>query len=297
MNRQLKGAVLTLLGGMCWGMSGSMGQYLFDHEKMDSRWLVPIRLGLAGIILLAYCFAKSGVKKCLVPWRHKLDRRDLLVYGLLGVSLSQFTYFLTIQLSTAAVGTILQDLSPVMILLYSCVRKKRAPRFNEIAAIIFAIGGVALLTTHGNFENLSIPVTALITGVICAVCVSIYNIVPEKLMERYPVLLMQGWAFVMGSAAFFIIFHPWTYNYVPTTMGYIGIAFVVVVGNVMAFPFYMAGVKCIGPEKGILYGFSEPVTAAIISTTMLGSEFTHWDMFGFLSIFIMLVLISVKRKK
>ena len=48
MNREIKGALLTLSGGACWGLSGSMGQYLFTRQGMDSRWLVPIRLGLAG---------------------------------------------------------------------------------------------------------------------------------------------------------------------------------------------------------------------------------------------------------
>ena len=59
-NTQLKGAFLTLFGGICWGASGSVGQYLFAYEGMDSRWLVPIRLGLAGIILIEYSFFRYG---------------------------------------------------------------------------------------------------------------------------------------------------------------------------------------------------------------------------------------------
>ena len=47
-----KGALLTLLGGICWGLSGCVGQFLFTHEGMDSRWLVPVRLGIAGVLLL-----------------------------------------------------------------------------------------------------------------------------------------------------------------------------------------------------------------------------------------------------
>ena len=40
-NKELTGAILTTLGGICWGLSGSMGQYLFTRQGMDSRWLVP----------------------------------------------------------------------------------------------------------------------------------------------------------------------------------------------------------------------------------------------------------------
>lgn len=294
MNRERKGAFLTLFGGFCWGASGSMGQYLFTRQGMDSRWLVPIRLGLAGIILFLYCLKKYGVKKTFAPWRTKKDAVDLLIYGLAGISCCQFLYFLTIQLSSAAIGTILQDLSPVMILLVSCMMAKRKPLFNEILSIILALVGVFLLTTHGSLDSLSVPVSALITGVLCAVCVTIYNVEPKHLLDTYPVTLLQGWAFLLGSSMFTLIFRPWTFHYVPNVMGLLGIAFVVVVGNVLAFTAYMTGVALIGPEKGILYGFAEPVTAAVISTTMLGSHFTIYDALGFACIFLMMVCISWK---
>ena len=57
------------------------------------------------------------------------------------------------------------------------------------------------------------------------------------------------------------------------------------------------GVKLIGAQKASLYSFAEPVTAAIISTFVLGSPFTMWDALGFACIFIMLVLLSLPEKK
>ena len=50
--RPVAGAICAAAGGVCWGLSGTMGEFLFQHEGMDSRWLVPIRLGTAGVILL-----------------------------------------------------------------------------------------------------------------------------------------------------------------------------------------------------------------------------------------------------
>ena len=39
MSRQLKGALMAAGGGVCWGISGTMGQYLFTHEAMQTTWL------------------------------------------------------------------------------------------------------------------------------------------------------------------------------------------------------------------------------------------------------------------
>ena len=76
-----------------------------------------------------------------------------------------------------------------------------------------------------------------------------------------------------------------------------GILFVVLFGNLLAFNLYMTGVKLIGPEKSVLYGFAEPVTAAILAVTLLDTPFTVWDALGFAAVFAMLAVLSVGGKK
>ena len=299
MSDRVKGAYLTMGGAACWGVSGCMGQYLFTREGMDSTWLVPIRLFLAGLILSAFFFVKDR-KMLFDPWNFKKNPRnvvDLLIYGLAGVSCCQFTYFLTIQLSSAGMGTILQDLSPVIILLVVCIQQRRGPRVFEIFSILLALVGVFLITTHGSLTDLAISPAALASGVVSACCVAIYTMWPKKLQEQYPTPMLQGWAFLMGGTMFALIFRPWTMNYVPTPMGVFGIFTVVVLGNVLAFSLYMSGVPLIGPQRASLYSFAEPVTAAAISTLALGSPFTLWDALGFGCIFLMLVLLSLPAKQ
>ena len=93
MSDRIKGSALTMGGAACWGVSGCMGQYLFTREGMDSTWLVPIRLFLAGVILCGFFFIKDR-KTLFDPWNVRKNPRnaiDLLVYGLAGVSCCQFT--------------------------------------------------------------------------------------------------------------------------------------------------------------------------------------------------------------
>ena len=295
MTDSIKGALLTMFGGMCWGVSGCVGQYLFTRQGMDSTWLVPIRLFLAGVILCIY-YGVRNWRQLVNPWRSWRNARDLVIYGLAGVSFCQFTYFLTIQLSSAGMGTILQDLSPVIILLVVCIQQHRGPRLFEICSILLALIGVFLLTTHGSLTDLAISPAALLSGIASACCVVIYTMWPKKLQQQYPTPMLQGWAFLMGGTMFALIFRPWTMNYVPTAMGAFGIFTVVVLGNVLAFSLYMSGVPLIGPQRSSLSSFAEPVTAAIISTLVLGSPFTVWDAMGFGCIFLMLVLLSLPAK-
>ena len=242
MSDRIKGSALTMGGAACWGVSGCMGQYLFTREGMDSTWLVPIRLFLAGLILCGFFFIKDR-KTLFDPWN---------------------------------------------------VRKN--PR-NAIDLLVYGLAGVFLITTHGSLTGLAVSPAALVSGIVSACCVAIYTMWPKKLQEQYPTPMLQGWAFLMGGIMFSLIFRPWQIDYVPTAMGVFGIFIVVVLGNVLAFSLYMSGVPLIGPQKASLYSFAEPVTAAIISTLVLGSPFTLWDALGFGCIFLMLVLLSLPTKQ
>lgn len=296
MNTNIKGILFTILGAACWGLSGTMGQYLFDVQQMDSRWLVPIRLGLSGILILAYCIIKHK-DTVIKPWKSKEMAFLMLVYGIAGVSTCQFLYFLTIELSNAAIGTIMQDLAPIFILLVTCISMKRAPKISEIISIALAISGVFLLTTHGNIAHLSMPVSALFAGIGSAFCVMIYNVLAEKITTEIPVIVAQGWSFLFGGILLGLAFKIWQIHYIPNIYGLLGIAFVVVVGNICAFTLYISGVSIIGPQKAILYSFAEPITAALLSTFVLKSRFTIYDAAGFGLIFLMLWMITFSKEK
>ena len=43
MNQNIKGICFTVVGGCCWGMSGVLGEYLFDAKDLTATWLVTGR--------------------------------------------------------------------------------------------------------------------------------------------------------------------------------------------------------------------------------------------------------------
>ena len=206
-------------------------------------------------------------------------------------------YFMTIDQSTAGMATILQNVSPAMILVVTCLLARRAPKPFELISILLAMLGVFLLTTHGSLTELAISPGAFVTGMLSAVCVVIYTMWPKRLQSRYPTPMLQGWAFLTGGVLFCLLFRPWATGYVPGPVGILGIAIVVCIGNLLAFCCYMQGVKLIGPQRSSLYSFAEPATAALISTLALGSPFTVWDALGFGCIFVMLVLLSAGARQ
>ncbi len=251
MNRQMKGIFLALLGGVCWGVSGSLGQYLFMYQGINARWLVPVRLGLAGVVLLAYSAKTHGPASAFAPWKDRDDRRELFLYGL-AVSLNQFFYYQTIEFSSASLCTIM-----------------------------------------------NVAPAAVVTGLLAALFVAVYNTEPVHILQKHSVLMLQGWAFVMGGILFTFVFHIWTYQIHWNALIILSIAAVVLIGNVIAFPAYMKGISYIGPQKGILFGFAEPASAALIGAAVFHQTFTGYDVLGFILFMFMLLMtyMSTVREK
>ena len=101
------GVFITLLGGVLWGFSGVCGQYLFTQKGVSADWLVPYRLSLAGLAMVAYYLARSP-RTALAPLKDRALLPQLLIYAIFGLMMTQYAYFYSIELSNAAVATVIQ---------------------------------------------------------------------------------------------------------------------------------------------------------------------------------------------
>ncbi len=92
------------------------------------------------------------------------NRADVLVFGVLGIGLCQYSYYTTIRAANATTATILCYLGPVLIVLWVALRARRLPETNETIAVVLAALGTFLLTTHGDPSTLVLSKEALFWG-------------------------------------------------------------------------------------------------------------------------------------
>lgn len=289
--KSVLGPVITILGGCFWGLSGVCGQYLFDNKGVTVRWLIPLRLMIAGLTMLSYYLIKER-KKAFRIWTNARDTVDVLIYGLAGITLCQYTYFATIELSNAGTAAVLQYVHPVIVLLIVCFQEKRKPKIVELAALFMAVFGIFLIATHGNIRTMAISGTVLFIGLLSAVTVVIYNMQPKRLMMYYPTPYLLAWGMTAGGMVLVPMMRPWQYS-VTVDLGFLGAFFgVVFLGSIVGFCLYMHGVKLIGPARASLYASVEPLAATILSAVWLKVPFQAIDLVGFAFIIGMIFLLG-----
>jgi drug/metabolite transporter (DMT)-like permease len=290
-SKTIKGVSLAIGAAILWGVSGTVGQFLFEHRHINVEWLITTRMLLSGALLLSF----SGLVEktdLLSIWKQKKDAVQLGIFSLAGMLAVQYTYFAAINYSNAATATVLQYSGPILIAVYLAIKTRRMPTRAEVGAILLAIFGTVLLVTRGDMMSLSISGLALLFGLGSAVTLAIYTLQPARLLATYSSSLVIGWGMFFGGLVFSLVRAPWQVSGTWDTPTYLGVGFIVVFGTLVAFYAYMSAVKLIGGQKASLLASAEPLSAALIAVIWLGLSFTGPEWLGSFCIISTIFLLS-----
>ena len=274
-----KGAILTLLGATCWGLSGVLGEYLLNISKIDSTWVIANRLFYAGIVLVIILFLKDK-KNLINVFSDKKDILRLLNFSFFGLLICQGAYFLAIKYTNAGMATVLQYTGPVMIMTYYCVIGRRWPMAHEVIAIATSLFGTILMATHLDFSKLNISTLGLFWGLFSAIGLASYNISSISLTKKYGVMPIMAWGLLIAGS---VVYFGTGSNYIPSNfslMDFLCITGVIIVGTIMSFSLYLEGVRLIGAVTGSIIGCFEPIAAIVFSFLLLGTTFGLIDIIG-----------------
>ena len=286
-----KGAILTLLGARCWGLSGVLGEYLLNISKIDSTWVIANRLFYAGIVLVIILFLKDK-KNLINVFSDKKDILRLLNFSFFGLLICQGAYFLAIKYTNAGMATVLQYTGPVMIMTYYCVIGRRWPMAHEVIAIATSLFGTILMATHLDFSKLNISTLGLFWGLFSAIGLASYNISSISLTKKYGVMPIMAWGLLIAGS---VVYFGTGSNYIPSNfslMDFLCITGVIIVGTIMSFSLYLEGVRLIGAVTGSIIGCFEPIAAIIFSFLLLGTTFGLIDIIGAAFILSAVVVLS-----
>jgi len=285
------GYILAISGGIFWAVGGACAQCLFQYCHVTSNWVVPIRLTVAGMLLVAFSAFRG--KPVLAIWKDKQDIKDILIFGLLGSAMCQYSYYTSIEYSNVALATVLSYMSPIPILLYMLCKEKRLPHLYETASVLLVVAGAYVCATHLEPGSLVVTPKALFWGIVCAVTFAIYTVQPARLMAKHDLFGVIGWGMVVGGIATIVLFRPWTIQVTITVPLLLCVAGVIFFGTILSFCFYQAGARLVGSLTASILSAVEPVASMIISVVILAVPLTFMDFVGFALILATIPIIAL----
>lgn len=293
-----KGYLFCLLSGVAWGFAGSCGQFLFTRCGWDVDFLIPARILSAGILLLVAASFLEDRHALLNVFRDGRDFRDLLIFGIVGIGLCQYSYYTTIRASNATTATVLCYLGPVLIILWVALRSRQLPSGREALAVAAAVLGTFLLATHGDPTSLSLSKEALVWGIISAFATALYSVQPKRLTAKCGTLTCTGWGMVAAGILLCLLRRPWQHmTGIFDAAALAAFGAVVLIGSVLCFGLYFTGLAIVGPTKASVLNATEPLVSTLLSVFWLHVVFQPMDYLGFALIVSTIFLLALPGKK
>ncbi|BAQ23594.1 DMT family transporter [Streptococcus troglodytae] len=292
MKKSFNGTVLIVLAAIAWGISGVSGQFLMK-QGISVHLLTSLRLLISGLLLVG-AVAWKQPQQIKAVLKDKKVLAGIFGFSICGLLLNQFSYLQAIHYTNAGTATVLQYMSPVLVLTVICIKNRSLPTIGEVISILFAILGTFIIATHGQLGNLALSPVGLFWGLFSAVTYTLYMLLPIKLIHKWGSLLVIGLGMVMGGMVFGLVSRSWQYNpyfQAENLLAYFGL---IIVGSVFAYTAFLKGVSLIGAVKGSLLAAIEPIAAVFFSVTIMKDIFYPIDFLGILLIILAVLIISIK---
>lgn len=282
-SRILRGTISAGIGGIFWGFSGTCGQYLFSECGVSSLLVTCLRLLCAGTLMTLMALGKHRTDLVNI-WKDPKDVTLLGLFGIFGLMFCQYSYLSGIAHSNAATTTVLQQLSLVIVMLISCLQERHLPKAFQVLALFLAFFGTFMVTTGGNPDQMILSPQALFWGLSTACAAAAYNLLSKSLLMRWSREAVCGIGMLFGGAVLSTYAKLWTYDFSLPLLGWLSFGCIVIFGTVVAFSFFLKGVRDAGPVRAAMMGVTEPLSAAVFSAVWLGTSFSGAELIGFAAI-------------
>jgi drug/metabolite transporter (DMT)-like permease len=282
-------------------VNGTISTLALDAHIPATR-LTALRCTGAALVLLLV-LAVVSPRRLRVTWR---EVPFLAVFGVVGVALTQFLYYVAIDLMPVGIALVFEMTAPVFIAVYVWLVRGEKVRSRLWLALLLSLSGLVLVAEvwqdGGSLEALGVGAALL-----AAICLATYYLMGERGTGTRDPVTLTCWSFV-AAAVFWSIAAPWWQfdagllgERVPVSLGsvqvplWVLVAWIVVLGAVVPFWLSIAALRHLPPTTAGLVATIEPVFASFVAWLWLEQVLSGWQVAGGAVVLAGIVLAQTAR--
>lgn len=284
------GYALYLLGALAFAINGTVSKAILLSGLEPAR-VSQLRVTGAFLILLVFVAINR-------PERLKITRSELpylIAYGVLGVSMTQYLYFVALQYLPVGVALLIEFTAPVFVALWFQFVLKEPTRSTVWLALMIALLGLALVAEV--WRGFTFDAIGLIAALGAAFALTAYYLLTDR-QVRQPAprdavsLTLWGFGF---AALFWVIVQPWwsfpwsefSGTSDPALGSIIGdrplwalSLWMITMGTVAPFWLVVASMRHLRASQASVFGFTEPLLAIIVAWIVLSESLSITQLLG-----------------
>ena len=299
-----RGYVLYVLAAVLFAFNGTISKSILLSD-FDSARLSQLRVTTGFIILLIIVALSRPATLRL----RKAELPILLVFGVLGIAMTQWLYFVSIERLPVGVALLIEFTAPIMVALWFRFGMKQPTRRRVWAALVLALVGLALVAQI--WQGFTLNTIGVIAGFGAAAALAVYYVLADRQVQgphpRDPVSLTM-WGF--GAAAlFWAIVQPW-WSYPWASIAGVGYplgtqgpgvpiwllcTYMIILGTVVPFWLVVVALHHIRASQASVVGMTEPLLATFIAWVALGETLGPIQIIGSVTVLVGVVLAERSR--
>lgn len=242
--------------------------------------LVGIRQTAAGLLLLALAM---GSRRATMPDWPYIARQSLT--GLATITGGNGFVTWGMQYVSSGLAAIIGSLTPVLVVLLSIALQSRERiHLRMVLGVMLGFGGLALIFREGWQDFAKPDYRWGIAGCFASCFTWSLGTVLAKKWNSSAVspLLNAGIQITVGGLGAFVLsalFDP-HYTIHHSTMGWLSVVYLALIGSALAFTLYMFVLKHLSATVSSLYTYINPVVAILLGWALLGEALTFWEVVG-----------------
>jgi len=273
----VRGFILLLLAVFFWGSSAPIGKYLIV-TRFDTLILAQTRTSLTFILLLFFFLLKNrSVFNITIT-----DVWKFIILGVVGISLTNYTYYFTAKESSVATAILVQYTAPVWVVMYSVfVIKEDKLDCITFISLVLGLIGCYFAVTAGSMRSMNLKGWAMITGPTSAFTFAFQIVATKQLLKRYSVWTMLIYMFGFSTIFWLCINPPWyivAKNYTYSDWGIFWMF--AIISILIPQTAFASGLKLLNASTVGIVSILEPVIAIIAAFFILGESLSAIQIFG-----------------
>jgi drug/metabolite transporter (DMT)-like permease len=292
-----------------FGINGTVSKLAMQSGLSSGRLVLLRIVGAAVLYLLIAAVRQRRGLGTLRAGRAELPR--LVLLGVVGVTLLQWTYFVAIERLPVGVALLVEYTAPLMVALWVLLVRHEQVRARVWTALGLCLAGLALVAQV--WQGISLDVVGLAAGFAAAACLAGYWLIGEHGVNNRDPWSLCAWIFCIGSVPWVFLAPAWSVSAgaltAPATLPFgdapgggvdvpvwLLVGWVITLGTVIPFTLTLMALGALGATRVGLVATSEPVFAGIVAWIVLSEALDAVQLLGAAVILTGIVLAETSRR-
>jgi drug/metabolite transporter (DMT)-like permease len=211
------------------------------------------------------------------------DLRDIIVMGLIGVSLFQISFHYGLAHTTATNASLIMGISPIFTTLFGVISGVDRLSLRGWLGVLIAFSGVYLVMQGKDLMAFHLNLRGDVLVLLGSACWALYTLLGRPILIRHSPLKVTAWAVGIGTLGLIpatcsaTLEQDWS---MISISSWLGLAYSAILATVLGFLLWFRGVSKVGPIRAMVYQYMTPIIAVLIAWATLGDRMNGVQILG-----------------